>query len=160
MLYDVWETKCQRDKSTSLPSKSGSCFCNACSCSIQEPLASFTECKALRALSSMQLSTQRMSRGNHLGSSPRRKQLQPCHAYSCVCIRLLLQSVVVVKHTNFLQVKLPADCVKPVCAYLKDAGTVPCMRLFSNLREVIFGILPISGGIVPVSCKHQYMESE
>ena len=41
--------------------------------------------------------------------------------------------------------------------YLKDCGMVPCIRLFSNLREVMFGIVLSSGGMVPVSCKTQHI---
>lgn len=37
--------------------------------------------------------------------------------------------------------------------YLNDGGMDPVNRLFSNLREVMFGMMLSSVGMVPVSCK-------
>jgi len=37
--------------------------------------------------------------------------------------------------------------------YLNDGGMVPVNMLFSNLKDVIFGMMLNSAGMVPVSCK-------
>jgi len=40
-----------------------------------------------------------------------------------------------------------------VHVYLNDGGMVPVNILFSNLKDVIFGMMLNSAGMVPVSCK-------
>ncbi len=40
-----------------------------------------------------------------------------------------------------------------VHGYLNDGGMVPVNMLFSNLKDVMFGMMLSSAGMVPVSCR-------